>query len=1277
VTVQECLLELLHGMRVWKTAAIVAVIVSCGLTLLQGDVPSVQTGSWTTAAMPLSARTGAASVLLPDGRVLVTGGSDADNILASVELFGEPSGFAAATSLQISRADHALALLPDGSVLAVGGRTGEGSTATTEIYSNGQWTLAASLTEARWGHTATLLKDGRVLVAGGENEDGPVASVEVYDPATQGFSVAGTLGSPRKGHAAALLQDGRVIIAGGFDGEQPLASIDIYDPSSESITDGGALSVARAGLTATTLLDGRVLMFGGFDGTHELLSAEIFDAATGLSMATGSALSPRRDHDAFLLPANNSVLIVGGVSDGAASASTELYLPWAGSFRSTGSLNLARTHATGAALATRGRLLLTGGESAGGAAASSEIYKFATIETDRDDYAPGEVVTITGGGWQPGETVRLLLQEVTPEHADRLLTAVADEHGNILNNSFAPEEHHLGVRFYLTATGAGAEAQLTFTDSRTINSVTLNGAAAVTVAPGAPITVVINVTTANGGGNQNWRGTSWQVGSSGSGNCFDHPDHEGLGNYTETFVINAPAAPGAYDASFTAFASNACDSQPSEVRTLVKGVTVVVPDAVAPTTNIVLGPSAPNGNNDWYTQNVHVTVSASDNSGGSGVADTRCVLDPAAPPANYDTMPSGCAYLGAGADVMTDGSHTLYAASKDVGGNKESVTSRTFKIDKTAPAVTATPDRGADANGWYNHALTVTYAGTDTASGLDSCVPASVYSGPDSGSTSVSGTCADLAGNTATGSYEFKYDATAPVSVTASADRATDRNGWYNHALTVTWNGTDPTSGIESCDSTPYSGGDSGAASLDGRCTDNAGNSSAPVAFAFKYDSTAPIVAAIPDRPADHNDWYNHALTVTFSASDATAGVDSCDAPVAYSAPDNAAVSVSGNCQDQAGNTASASYGFKYDATAPVNVTAAADRGTDHNGWYNHALTVTWTGTDATSGIAACTQTTYAGPDGAVASVSGNCSDVAGNSSADVAFGFSYDATAPVVVHNPAGDSCSVPGNLGWCRATQTAAFVATDVISGFSTGNSYNLTQSSTTNGVAVLIASGPVSDVAGNTSAGVTAGPYKIDSVAPTIAFNTPSTGSPYLLNQSVSAMFSCTDTLAGFAGGSTVPGPSAGCQGASQVNTSSVGAGKVFAVTATDLAGNESAGSVLYGVQYGVCVLYDETKAVKQNATVPVKVGLCDANGVNQSSPGVVLHAVGITPESGTLTGILDDAGQANPDYDFRYTVLTTGGGYIFNLSTKGIPSGVWRLHFTVSNDPVTHTVKFGVK
>src|SRR5215203_2969735 len=31
----------------------------------------------------------------------------------------------------------------------------------------------------------------------------------------------------------------------------------------------------------------------------------------------------------------------------------------------------------------------------------------ATIDTDRDDYSPGQIVQISGSGWQPGETVRL------------------------------------------------------------------------------------------------------------------------------------------------------------------------------------------------------------------------------------------------------------------------------------------------------------------------------------------------------------------------------------------------------------------------------------------------------------------------------------------------------------------------------------------------------------------------------------------------------------------------------------------------------------------------------------------------------------------------------------------------------------------------------------------------------------------------------------------------------------------------------------------------------
>ena len=66
--------------------------------------------------------------------------------------------------------------------------------------------------------------------------------------------------------------------------------------------------------------------------------------------------------------------------------------------------------------------------------ASSELYGFATIKTDKDDYAPGELVTMTGSGWQPGETVTLFLHEINnPDpHDDLTLTAVADGSGRIV-----------------------------------------------------------------------------------------------------------------------------------------------------------------------------------------------------------------------------------------------------------------------------------------------------------------------------------------------------------------------------------------------------------------------------------------------------------------------------------------------------------------------------------------------------------------------------------------------------------------------------------------------------------------------------------------------------------------------------------------------------------------------------------------------------------------------------------------------------------------------------
>src|SRR5437667_8119738 len=91
----------------------------------------------------------------------------------------------------------------------------------------------------------------------------------------------------------------------------------------------------------------------------------------------------------------------------------------------------------------------------------------ATVMTDQADYAPGTIVTITGSGWQSGETVTLQLVEspLIDTHPD--LTAVADASGNIFNNQFSPDFYDVNVTFTLTATGqtSGLQAQTTFTDN--------------------------------------------------------------------------------------------------------------------------------------------------------------------------------------------------------------------------------------------------------------------------------------------------------------------------------------------------------------------------------------------------------------------------------------------------------------------------------------------------------------------------------------------------------------------------------------------------------------------------------------------------------------------------------------------------------------------------------------------------------------------------------------------------------------------------------------------
>jgi hypothetical protein len=399
------------------TFVVVWIALAVVVLLLHGSFPQAAPGAWAPAGDMSASRTGACAVLLKDGRVLVTGGSDAaGNPLATAEFLSPASGtFSAAPPMFQARTRHACALLPDGRVLVAGGAISGGAINASEIYdpATNTWSFGPAMAESRAGHTATVLPDGRVLLAGGERSGLALNTVEIYNPATNAFAAAGFLSAPRKDHGAALLVDGKVWIGGGHNGSAELASVEIYDP------------------------------------------------ASGTSSPAVPLAAPRSRFAAVLLPANGHILIAGGSSGGAALASAELYRPWASAYVATGALGTARVGAAAAPAGVEGYAVAAGGSNL----RSSEVYSFATLKTDKADYAPGETVTITGAGWVPGETVTLELREVPALHSDRVLTAVADATGRIFNNSFSPERHDIGVTFYLTAIGSQSQAQTVFTDS--------------------------------------------------------------------------------------------------------------------------------------------------------------------------------------------------------------------------------------------------------------------------------------------------------------------------------------------------------------------------------------------------------------------------------------------------------------------------------------------------------------------------------------------------------------------------------------------------------------------------------------------------------------------------------------------------------------------------------------------------------------------------------------------------------------------------------------------
>jgi hypothetical protein len=216
------------------------------------------THSFTATGRMTAARAGARSVRLPNGDVLLVGGSS--DRVATAEVYHVATGkFSPAGETGIAEASPQVVALHDGRVLIIGSTR-------SVIYDPGagRFTATGSLLTPRGKFGVALLPDGRVLVAGGQTGGAwgaRVSSTEIYDPATGRFRAGPELTATRFKLSTAVvsLRDGRVLIGGGAD------YAEVYDPARQRfLRVGGSPMDGFLFSTATVLKDGRVLLAGGY-----------------------------------------------------------------------------------------------------------------------------------------------------------------------------------------------------------------------------------------------------------------------------------------------------------------------------------------------------------------------------------------------------------------------------------------------------------------------------------------------------------------------------------------------------------------------------------------------------------------------------------------------------------------------------------------------------------------------------------------------------------------------------------------------------------------------------------------------------------------------------------------------------------------------------------------------------------------------------------------------------------------------------------------------------
>jgi virginiamycin B lyase len=203
-------------------------------------------------------------------------------------------------------------------------------------------------------------------------------------------------------------------------------------------------------------------------------------------------------------------------------------------------------------------------------------------------------------------------------------------------------------------------------------------------------------------------------------------------------------------------------------------------------------------------------------------------------------------------------------------------------------------------------------------------------------------------------------------------------SGWSNGDVTVDFICNDNGSGVQSCQSPITISTEGANQSVTGTAVDNAGNTSTATVSGINIDKTPPTITYSVSPTPNSGGWNNSSVTITFSCSDALSGVASCSPPVTVS-QDGANQQIVGTAVDNAGNTSSVTATVNVDTSAPT-ITSALSTAANAADWNNTPVTVNYSCSDITSGIATCSMPQTELTDGSY-TLTGTAVDNAGNTS--------------------------------------------------------------------------------------------------------------------------------------------------------------------------------------------------------------------------------------------------------------------------------------------------------